>query len=89
MKLIRTVTLEPVRVPLSGDKVLHLGPSKDGEVAEETLERPAFRKLVDRGVILIVGDGSLDDPDYVEAAHPRQATHGHLHATNIKPSGDR
>ncbi len=89
MKIVRNVTLEPVRVPLAGDKILHLGPAREGQVAEEALGRPAFRKLVDLGVIEIVGDGVHEEPEFVEAAHPRQATHGHLHPTNVKPSGDR
>jgi hypothetical protein len=89
MKRIRNTTREPVRVPLGGDSVLHLGPAKEGSVAEEALERPAFRKLVEAGVIEVLGQGTPDDPDFVDGKPPRQSTHGHHHSTVIKPAGDR
>ena len=49
MKQIRNATRRPVRVPLAGGKVLHLGPLAAGQVSEDSLERPAFRELVAEG----------------------------------------
>ena len=47
MTTVRNKTRKPLRVPLPGGKVLHLGPGKSGQVADDAVDRPAFKKLVD------------------------------------------
>jgi hypothetical protein len=89
MKLIRNTTHEPIRVPLAGDKVLHLGPGKTGQVAADSMERAAFRKLVEAGAIEIVGEGAAEAAATGAPAQPREATHGHHPPTVVLPKGNR
>jgi len=58
MKTIVNKTPLPLRVPLPGGKVLHLGPGKSGQVADSAVEHNALRKLVEGGKIEIQGEGS-------------------------------
>jgi hypothetical protein len=58
MKTIVNKTAMPLRVPLPGGKVLHLGPTKSGQVADTAVEHPALRKLIEAGKIQVQGEGS-------------------------------
>ena len=56
---IRTIinrTRKPVKIPLSGGKTLFLGPSRRGQVHDEAIERPAFKKLIETGDIEVLDE---------------------------------
>ena len=57
MKEIRNKTARPIRIPLAGGKTLHLGPAQVAQVADKATERPEMQKLVEDGLIEILGDG--------------------------------
>ena len=57
MKVIRNKTARPLRISLGGGKVLHLGPHKDGEIADGAADHDAIQKLVKEDVIEILGEG--------------------------------
>jgi hypothetical protein len=57
MKEIRNKTGRPVRVPLPGGKVLHLGPAMVAQISDGALERENVQKLVKDGTIEVVGEG--------------------------------
>jgi hypothetical protein len=57
MRTIVNKTGLPVRVPLPGGKVLHLGPKKSGQVADAAADHAGLRKLVDAGTIELQGEG--------------------------------
>jgi hypothetical protein len=60
MKTIVNKTTRPLRVPLPGGKVLHLGPKKNGQIADQAADHPALRKLVEAGEIVIQGEGGAE-----------------------------
>ena len=64
MKDVKNTTQRPLRVPLPGGGVLHLGPRKVGQVGANALEHPPFKKLVDSGDLEVLGEGAH------EQAHP-------------------
>jgi len=57
MKTIVNKTPVPLRVPLPGGKVLHLGPTRSGQVADTAVDHPALRKLIEAGKIQVQGEG--------------------------------
>jgi len=61
MKDIKNKTSHPVRVPLGGGKVLHLGPRKNGQISDHAIDLPGVKKLVEAGEIEILGDGEHHD----------------------------
>ena len=88
MKLIRNRTRKPVKVPLAGGHVLHLGPAKTGQVSDDALERPAFRRLVEQGEIEVVDEAGNDEaPQGPRVVH--ESTRGHTQRKVVLPSGNR
>ena len=61
MKAVRNTTPKPVRVPLHGGHVLHLGPFKTGQVSDHDAERPSLRRLVERGDIAFLDDAGDEE----------------------------
>ncbi len=57
MRTIVNKTALPIRVPLPGGKVLHLGPKKNGQVADAAADHSGLRKLIDAGKIELQGEG--------------------------------
>ena len=83
-------TLRPLKISLPRGKTLHLGPKSRGQVHDDTLDRPAFKKLVEAGAIEVL--------DYEEAALVKSesasnrvgsSTHGHQGNKNLSRQGDR
>lgn len=66
MKTILNKSARPIRVPLPRGKVIHLGPHKNGEIADNAAEHPPLVRLIEAGELEIVGDG-------VSQADPRKA----------------
>lgn len=80
----------PLQVHLSGDKMLHLGPGRSAEITDATADYPAFRKLVDRGWIEILGEDSAHAVlGGAQESAPHGSEHGHPQPTVIRPSGNR
>jgi len=88
MKEIRNLTQAPLRVPLGGGKVLHLGPAHRGQVSDDTVERAAFRKLVDSGAIEVLGQGH-GESFAEEGPVLHEATQGHHPPSVVLPKGNR
>ena len=89
MKTIVNKIRKPIRIQLPGNKILHLGPSKTGQISDQQATAPAVQRLLKAGDIEIAG----------EATHPggggggqegvHEATHGHQPTKVILPKGDR
>ena len=89
MKAIRNTTLEPLRVPLGGGKVLHLGPGQTGHVADDALQSPAVRRLIESGAVAPAGEEGHPG-EFAEGQElPREFAHGHVHGNKVFPSGNR
>lgn len=88
MKTIRNKTQQPLRVPLPGGKTLHLGPRKDGQIADNAAEHAGLRRLVEAGSIEILGEGERSD----EGANPKtvaEDTHSHARTKFRRGQGER
>ena len=57
LSVVRNKTARPIRIPLAGGKTLHLGPSQIAQIADKATERPEMQKLVEDGLIEILGEG--------------------------------
>lgn len=90
MKTIVNKTLRPLRVPLPGGRVLHLGPKKSGQIADGAIDHPALRKLVEAGTIEIqgTGEGGATNGGGSDAA-PGESTHGHGKSNVMHRRGQR
>ena len=90
MKTIVNKTAMPLRVPLPGGKVLHLGPKKSGQVADNAAEHAALRKLIKAGTLEIQGEGGSGSvsggADAGPGAHP-ESTHGRGGKTGVPRRG--
>ena len=90
MKTILNKSARPIRVPLPGGKTIHLGPHKNGEIADRAAEHPPLAKLVEAGEIEIVGDGtSRANPRNVPAGSVSTSSQGHQPTSSAPRSGDR
>lgn len=90
MKTIVNKTPLPLRVPLPGGKVLHLGPSKSGQVADGAVEHSGLKKLVDAGKIEVQGEGqggATGDGGGGDSPHAPGARSGGGKATNVHRRG--
>ena len=86
MRVVRNKTPKPVRVPLDGSHFLFLGPHKTGQVADRAVDRPAFRALVERGEIEVLGH--RDGPATRGGQGPNPAGRGHQQDRGSRPGGD-
>lgn len=90
MKDVKNKTSHPVRVPLGGGKVLHLGPRKNGQISDHAVDLPGVKKLVEAGEIEILGEGEHPDAGPGKGAESaRGAGQGHHPTTVVLPKGDR
>lgn len=89
MKVIRNTTPQPVKVPLPGGKVLHLGPARTGQIADQAVDHAAFRRLLDEGVVEIVGERTHGTFAGDEASVLNTSTSGHHPPTVVTPKGNR
>ena len=89
MKTIVNKTPLPLRVPLPGGKMLHLGPGKTGQVADSAVDHNGLRKLLDGGKIEIQGEGSggATGDGGTTGAAPPAARGGGGKATNVHRRG--
>jgi hypothetical protein len=89
MKAIHNKTLEPLRVPLGGDKVLHLGPGQRGHIADDALQSRGVRRLIDSGAVSVEGEEAHPEDSGKQHTLPREFAHGHVHGNKVFPSGNR
>jgi hypothetical protein len=59
MKTIRNLTIKPIKVPLPKGKTLRLGPKADGVVRDPAVEHGAVKRMIEAGVIEVLGGSSL------------------------------
>lgn len=89
MKTIVNKTRKPLKIHLPGGKVLHLGPSKTGQISDHAAEEDAIRRLIQAGQIEIAGEAA-DAPGGGETrATTHETTHGHPPTTVVLPKGNR
>lgn len=89
MKSIRNKTPRPIKVTLPGGKTLHLGPAKAGQVSDQTLDLPSFKKLLDSGAIEILDQTGSGATGGGEPSPVHESTHGHAQTKIVLPKGNR
>ena len=89
MKAIHNKTKEPLRVPLGGGKLLHLGPGQKGHVADDALRSAGLSRLIASGAIAVEGEEDRPGDFASERGLPRESPHGHVHGNKVFPSGNR
>jgi hypothetical protein len=89
MKVIRNTTQRPLRVPLPGGKLLHLGPAQSARVSGDALARAELRRLVAEGTLEITGEESRGTFADEEVRHLHASTAGHHPRTVVVKKGDR
>jgi hypothetical protein len=91
--IIQTVinkTLRPIKIALPRGKTLYLGPSGRGQVHDDTLERPAFKKMVEAGDVEVLDqDESSSVSSDGDSARVRHSSHGLAGNRNTARKGDR
>ena len=89
MKSVINKARKPLRVPLPGGKILHLGLNGRGQVPDDALNRPAFKKMVKAGEIEVLDDASQRASDDRGASRVQETTHGHPATKTVTKRGDR
>lgn len=89
MKTIRNTTHEPLRVPLGGGRVLHLGPGQSGNVADDAPAEPRVARMIKARKIEVVGEEDSAVEAVGTGASPREFAQGHSHPTRVFPKGNR
>ena len=89
MTVIRNTTRAPLRVPLGGGRVLHLGPGKSGSVADDAPQRAAIARMIKARKLEVVGTEDAPVGAVAGGGTPREFAHGHAHAMRIFPKGNR
>ena len=79
----------PIRISLPGGKTLHLGLAGRGQVPDDVLARPAFKKLIEAGEIEVLGEGDRSVVAEKKSTRIQRSTHGHSAFRNISRKGDR
>ncbi len=87
---INNLTPRPLKISLPGGKVLRLGPRMTGQITAKAAEHAPVRKLIEEGVIEIVGDGSTQGPSGTSTdSGPSSNQGGHSGGGAMRRSGDR
>lgn len=74
MRDVRNKTMRPLRIPLPGGKVLHLGPQKVAQIADNALEHAGVQRLVKDGRIEILGKGERSESGGTTSSMPGQSS---------------
>jgi hypothetical protein len=89
MKTIVNKARRPIRISLPGGKTLHLGLAGRGQVPDDALARPAFKKLVEAGEIEVLGDEDRSVVADEQTTRIRRSAQGHPARRNVSRKGDR
>ncbi|MCZ6779835.1 MAG: hypothetical protein O7F16_12845 [Acidobacteria bacterium] len=89
MKSVINKTRTPIKIPLPGGKTLHLGLVGSGQIPDEALERPAFKKLVEAGKIEVLDEAGRPEAGGKMSTRVQKASHGHPASKKISNRGDR
>ncbi len=89
MKSVINKARKPLRVPLPGGKTLFLGLNGRGQVPDDALTRPAFKKLVKAGEIEVLDDQSQRANGEKNPSLVHESTHGHAGTKSVTKRGDR
>ncbi len=89
MTTVTNKTRRPLRVPLPGGKMLHLGPGKAGQIASKDADDPRLKKLVEEGAVEIADEAAQRTPVGADASKERRAAGGPIHGSGSRRSGDR
>jgi hypothetical protein len=89
MKSVLNKARRPLKVPLPGGKTLHLGLAGRGQVPDDALTRPAFKKLVEAGEIEVVDEASHPGAGDGGSTRVHESTHGHPATKGVTRRGDR
>lgn len=89
MTIVRNRTVRPLRVPLPGGHVLHLGPGKTAEIADRALEGPTVRRLLGDGTLTVEAEAAGPQAHEVGVGAAHVATHGYAPRTHGLVKGDR
>lgn len=88
MTTVNNKTRGPLRVPLPGGKILHLGPGKSGQISSKDAEHPGIKKLVDAASIELVDDDA-HQAEGGGGGTGHASTRGHTRGSGSRRSGDR
>ncbi len=89
MKTILNKTTRPIKVTLSRGKVLHLGPSKTGQISDHAAQAPAIVRRVQIGELEILGQGAPAAAAGRGGDSAHELTHGHKPETMSHRRGNR
>jgi len=89
MKTIINKARRPLKISLPGGKTLHLGLAGRGQVPDDALSRPAFRKLVAAGEIEVLGDEDRAVVADSKSSQIQRSSQGHPARRNVARKGDR
>ncbi len=89
MATVRNKTNRPLRVHIASDKVLHLGPRKEGKISDNDLDHRGVKVLVEAGELEILGGGTQHPEASPGTAGGHEETHGHHPDTSLHRRGDR
>jgi hypothetical protein len=89
LKSIVNKTHRPLRVHLSGGKVLHLGPGKEGQISDHDADRPGVAKMLEAKELELVGEGASLASSRGQGGAAHAETHGHHPASGTRQRGDR
>lgn len=89
MATVRNTTNRPLRVHLSSNKVLHLGPRKEGKISDHDLDHRGVKVLVEAKELEILDDGAGQTGSGPGRVSGQEETHGHHPGTSLHRRGDR
>jgi hypothetical protein len=89
MRTIVNRTVQPLAVRLPRGKVLHLGPGKSGQIADDAVAAPGVAKLVEAGQLELLAEGEQSYGTGSSSGTIHTDTHGHHGSSVPKVRGDR
>ena len=89
MKSVINKARKPLRIPLPGGKTLFLSLNGRGQVPDDALTRPAFKKLVKAGDIEVLDDQSQRASGEKNPSLIHESTRGHAGVKSVTKRGDR
>jgi hypothetical protein len=89
VRRIANKTRKPIRVPLPGGKVLHLGPGAEGTVSFAAIDHAGLRALVEAGAVEVLDDQGTSANGGVGPARRRAAAAESHAGRGGRRSGDR